>query len=268
MADAIRDAATASTEVDQVSAEAAAAAAAAATGAGAVRETVAGMERIKSAVAGAAIKVTELGAKGEQIGAIVETIDDIAEQTNLLALNAAIEAARAREMGKAFAVVADEVRKLAERSGRATKEIADLISQVQAGTVDAVAAMRLGSDEVASGGALATSSGAALDAIATSVDATRVAIARIAASIGSTESAGGRVIEAITGIAAIAAENEQAASAMNESAGRLTGRRVEHRRGLAGELGGRRGSLGRDRGDVRAGAGRRRLGRRADPDGR
>jgi len=117
----------------------------------AIDENAKGMARIKVAVDESAVKVAELGAKGEQIGAIVETIDDIAEQTNLLALNAAIEAARAGEMGKGFAVVADEVRKLAERSGRATKEIAALIAQVQQGTADAVAAMESGSAEVEQG---------------------------------------------------------------------------------------------------------------------
>ena len=219
MTEAIKAAASASDEVREVSGTAATAAD---NGAAAVKQTVAGMAKIKTAVDASAVKVTELGAKGEQIGAIVETINDIAEQTNLLALNAAIEAARAGEQGKGFAVVADEVRKLAERSGRATKEIAALIAEVQSGTQEAVAAMRVGATEVEAGSELAAKSGAALDEIAGAVSATRAAVGRITTAVDAMSAASGGVVKAIDEIAGIAEGNNAAAATMTSSAGSVS----------------------------------------------
>jgi methyl-accepting chemotaxis protein len=189
----------------------------------AVGETVAGMARIKSAVEEAAVKVTELGAKGEQIGAIVETIDDIAEQTNLLALNAAIEAARAGEQGKGFAVVADEVRKLAERSSRATKEIAALIGDVQRGTNEAVEAMKMGAQEVEAGSGLAARSGEALDEIATTVSTARTAVTSIGTAIDAMQVSSARVVGASDAIAEIAGRTASAAARMKAATTTLGG---------------------------------------------
>jgi len=173
-------------------------------GASTVRQTVDGMARIKGRVEGAAAKVTVARRQVDQIGAIVETIDDIAEQTNLLALNAAIEAARAGEQGKGFAVVADEVRKLAERSSHATKEIADLIADVQGETEAAVKAMQVGAAEVEAGAGLAERAGAALDDISGAVQSSSAAVRRIVQAMEAMQTSSAGLVAASDAIATIA----------------------------------------------------------------
>lgn len=135
------------------------------TGGNTVGEAVEGMNKIRSSVAEISKRIKRLGESSQEIGEIVNVISDIASQTNMLALNAAIEAARAGEQGRGFAVVADAVRQLAERSSKATKDIALLIKSIQAETQEAVRVMEDSTTEVVEGSKLAENAKEKLDEI-------------------------------------------------------------------------------------------------------
>jgi methyl-accepting chemotaxis protein len=131
----------------------------------AVTRTINSMNRIRSNVQETSKKIKRLGESSQQIGDIVRLIDDIADQTNMLALNAAIQATAAGEQGKGFSVVAEEVRRLAERSAKATREIASLVKSIQDDTNEAVVSMEESTREVVDGSKLADEAGQALGAI-------------------------------------------------------------------------------------------------------
>ena len=135
------------------------------TGGQIVSDTIQGMQRIAAVVRESAESIGKLASSADQIGEIIGVIDDIADQTNLLALNAAIEAARAGEQGRGFAVVADEVRKLAERTGKATGEITEMIKGIQHETQEAVQSMESGIQEVDKGRELTDKAGGSLNEI-------------------------------------------------------------------------------------------------------
>lgn len=143
-----------------------------------------------------------------QIGEIIEVIDDIAEQTNLLALNAAIEAARAGDQGRGFAVVADEVRKLAERSGEATKQIALIIKGMQSNTAQSVNAV----NEAVS---LSQRTGDAFENIILKVIETANQVSIIAEA---SEQQSSQSTEVLLSIDTISAASEETAAAAEETA--------------------------------------------------
>jgi twitching motility protein PilJ len=134
-------------------------------GGDAVRRTIDGMNAIRETIQETSKRIKRLGESSQEIGNIVELINDIAEQTNILALNASIQSSMAGEAGRGFAVVADEVQRLAERAANATKQIEVLVRTIQTDTNEAVVSMERSTTDVVGGALLAENAGAALEEI-------------------------------------------------------------------------------------------------------
>jgi twitching motility protein PilJ len=174
------------------------------------------MQKIRATVSDTAQKIKVLGESSLEIGEIVKVIEDIANRTNLLALNATIEAAKAGDAGRGFAVVADEVRKLAERSSKATNDIATLIQSIQAETSDAVRSMEQGTAEVEQGVSMADEAGRSLAQIVAVVNQSSDLIQEISMSAKQQAKASSGIVESMELISRIS--KQTAAGAQQASA--------------------------------------------------
>ncbi len=175
-------------------------------GEGVVERSVEKVRAIAKTVADSAELIKLLGERSNQIGAIINVINEIADQTNLLALNAAIEAARAGDAGRGFAVVADEVRKLAERTGSSTSEIGGMIKAIQGEVRQAVLSMDNITNEVKTGVDLSAQTGDVLRGIIEAVEQLHMMVQQIASATEEMASTSDEINKDIESIAASSRE--------------------------------------------------------------
>ncbi len=187
----------------------------------AMNETVANVNVIAGLIRASGSSVEQLDLSSQKIGGIVQVIKEIADQTNLLALNAAIEAARAGEQGRGFAVVADEVRKLAERTSKATEEIAGLIRDIQGQVGGTVSGMQQANEQTASSLQLVGGTEAALHGVGADSGEVAQNVLSIADAIREQDAAVHQVAANIERIAQMTEENSAAAAGAAETAQQL-----------------------------------------------
>jgi len=192
------------------------------TGQEAVEEATEGMDEIRRNNARTAEQILALAEKNQQIGAIVEIIDEIADKTDLLALNAAIEGAKAGEAGKGFAIVATEMRALAENVVDSTKEIREIISEIQKASRASVQATESQMKTTDSGMRLAVGTGEQLQRILEMVEQTTEAARQISLATQQQRTGTEQVVHSMADIARIAKLNVQGSSDTTESAMKLS----------------------------------------------
>ena len=202
-------------------------------GAGVVRQTIVGMDSIRGQIQETSKRIKRLGESSQEIGSIVELINDISEQTNILALNAAIQAASAGEAGRGFAVVADEVQRLAERTSNATKRIEALVETIQSDTNEAVKSMEQTTTEVVAGARLAEDAGTALGEIETVSNTLAGLIQGISTAAQQQSAAATDITKTMTTIQSITAQTSQGANQTAESIGNLAQLAADLRRSVA-----------------------------------
>ncbi len=202
-------------------------------GAGVVRQTIQGMDNIRDQIQETSKRIKRLGESSQEIGSIVELINDISEQTNILALNAAIQAASAGEAGRGFAVVADEVQRLAERSSNATKRIESLVQTIQADTNEAVSSMEQTTSEVVAGARLAEDAGTALGEIEKVSSDLSGLIQGISSAAQQQSGAAANITQTMHTIQQITSQTTQGANQTAQSIGNLAQLAADLRRSVA-----------------------------------
>jgi twitching motility protein PilJ len=202
-------------------------------GAAIVRQTIQGMDSIRDQIQETSKRIKRLGESSQEIGSIVELINDIAEQTNILALNAAIQAASAGEAGRGFAVVADEVQRLAERASGATRRIETLVQTIQADTNEAVTSMEQTTSEVVAGARLAEDAGLALGEIEKVSNDLAELIQNISSAARQQSAAATNISATMNVIQEITTQTSVGASQTAESIGNLAQLAADLRRSVA-----------------------------------
>lgn len=200
----------------------------------AVRRSIEGMNTIRETIQETSKRIKRLGESSQEIGNIVELINDIAEQTNILALNASIQASMAGEAGRGFAVVADEVQRLAERSGNATKQIEVLVSTIQSDTNEAVVSMERSTTDVVGGALLTENAGAALEEIEQVSNQIASLVQNISGSARKQSEAAGGITRNMQVLREISAKTTQSTTNTSAAISKLSELASQLRRTVAG----------------------------------
>jgi methyl-accepting chemotaxis protein len=194
----------------------------------ATEETIAVINRIRQQMTAVAESMVRLSDQSQTIGQIVATVEDLAAQSNILAVNASIEAAKAGEHGKGFAVVAQEVRSLAEQSKQATKQVRNILTDIQKATGAAVMATEQGAKAVEAGVKQAGEASQSIQLLSNSVMESAQMATQIAASSQQQLVGVDQVATAMESIKQASTQNltsarqlESAAHSLKELGGRL-----------------------------------------------
>ena len=199
-----------------------------------VGRTIQGMAALREQIQDTAKRIKRLGESSQEIGNIIEFINDIAEQTNTLALNASIQAAMAGDAGRGFAVVADEVQRLAERATTATKQIETLVKTIQADTQEAITSMERSTTNVVAGAKSAEEAGQALAKIETSSTQLSQLIQQISSDAGRQSASANQIAETMQSIRAVAEQTAQSAAQTAQAVGEMNNLSEQLRQSVAG----------------------------------